>query len=130
MFNKIVASVISSVVLFACSVKDSSSDGDVTSAVDVVSSAPTPAPEAVKTQDLPTVTPVTTPTVTSPDQNTNPVSTEGTVNGGASPSVTPSPNANVTSTASPGSMATSTTPMDAPSAAPTVTSPAATSTVK
>jgi hypothetical protein len=68
MFNKIIVSVVSSVFMFACSVKDSS-DGDVTSAADVVSSELPPVPEvAGTTSTAPTVSsdPVTSTQVSQP----------------------------------------------------------------
>ncbi len=111
MFNKIVASVISSVVLFACNVKDDVAVTPV--AEDVVSSVEQAAPAApavtddgsVKTTGSVVATPVVAPVVS------------GEAAGGASvPLAAPSTGVGVTSTVT-STPASSVSPVVAPTAA-------------
>ena len=88
MFNKIIVSVVSSAFMFACSVKDSSDGGDVTSAADVVSSEALPVPEVVNTTS--TVQPATSSTSTTPAPAQPTSLPAGEATGGASqPAVNP-----------------------------------------
>lgn len=90
MFNKIVASVISSVVLFACNVKE---DATVDAADVVAVSQDVSAPEASKTEAVVqpgviTSVPASAPSVATP---------AGEVAGGATPVAAPVANVGVTS---------------------------------
>jgi hypothetical protein len=125
MFNKIVVSVISSVVMFACNTSDSTNALDA----DVVSSSVPVAPEAIKTQDVPSSTPALSP-VTSPSVPSvvNPVAGGVTTD----PLVAPSVNtgaAVVGSTSAP-APAAATQPASLQMGSPVVTPVTSTTTVK
>lgn len=95
MFNKIVVSIVSSVVLFACNVNDSTTASDA----DVVSSTLQGAPEALKTQDSPSVTPVANPATSTPHVSSTVSPVGGIVTDPlAVPSVNVGTNASATST--------------------------------
>jgi hypothetical protein len=121
MFNKIVASVISSVVLFACNVKE---DATVDAADVVAVSQDVSAPEASKTEAVVqpgviTSVPAATPSVATP---------AGEVAGGAAPLVAPAAGAGaasgVTSTVTPTSSGlTAGAPSTLPAATSTTTVP-------
>lgn len=125
MFNKIVVGIVSSVVLFACNVNDSTT----VPGTDVVSSAPSSVPEAVKTQDTPSTTPVVSPVISSPQAPSTVLPVGGIVTDPlAVPSASVGTSASATSTVS--TPVVPNQPAPAQASTPVVTPVSSTTTVK